>query len=398
MIKLFGNLFDSNERVVNAVRPTLEKINSLEESIKNKSLDEMKSRLDEMRKEIKTLIDEIPQAEMQSLKAIDRKKGLPEREKAIQNKLYEFMPEVFGFVREVMRRDFDRRHFDVQVIAGLILAQGQKLTELKTGEGKTQVFHFPLALYGLTGRGSHAVTVNDYLARRDGEYAGFILSKLGYSVGVITPEASYRFITLDEIKEKKDEETYKKAKELNVINPGDTNGYNLLECSKKEAYDCDVVYGTNNEFGFDYLRDNMAYSLERIVQRELYFCIVDEADSILIDEARTPLIISAPAEESNQLYERFASLIRNLIEKEDYTVDEKAHSVVLTDQGIEKMENLLDVKNIWQDYRLAHHLDNALKAHALYKKDKEYLVKNGEVLIVDQFTGRVLPEIGRAHV
>ncbi len=391
MFGFLSKMFDSNQKALDSYQPIVDEVNSLETKFKDMPLEKLRARLDEMRLELQPLVEAIPDSEKSSLRAVDRKGGLNDKEKAIQDKLQELLPEVFAIVREVARKDFNRRHFDVQVLAGAILASGQKLTELKTGEGKTQVFHLPLALYGLTKRGAHAVTVNDYLARRDAEYAGHVLSRLGFSVGVITPQHSYKFVETSELKNVKPEEEYKEAVELKVVNPGDVKGLNLLSCTKKEAYDCDIVYGTNNEFGFDYLRDNMAFSLERIVQRELYFCIVDEADSILIDEARTPLIISAPAAESNQLYERFAGVVKMLNVEEDYTVDEKAHSAVLTDKGTEKVENILGVDNLWQDYQLAHHLENALKAHSLYEKDKEYLVKDGEVLIVDQFTGRVLP-------
>lgn len=390
MFNIFSKLFDSNQKVVNKFMPVVDEVNALEEKVSKMKLEEMKERMDVFRQELKPLLEKIDESTKSSLVAIDRVKGLPQEEKDIQNKLLEFLPEVYAIVREVMNREYKKRHFDVQILAGTILAQGQKLTELKTGEGKTQVFHLPLALYGLTGRGAHAVTVNDYLARRDGEYAGHVLSKLGFTVGIITPTDSYKFISTEEIKIHKSVEDYESAKKMIIKNPGDTEGYNLLKVSKKDAYNCDIVYGTNNEFGFDYLRDNMASSLEALAQRELYFCIIDEADSILIDEARTPLIISAPAQDSNQLYQRFARIVPKLKVEEDFTIDEKAHSVMLTDVGIEKVEGMIGVQNLWQDYALAHHLENALKAQNLYKKDKEYLVKDGEVLIVDQFTGRVL--------
>lgn len=383
-------MFDSNERVIQKFSPVVDIVNSFDEEVKKLDISELRKEVDQMRSEVREFVQKVPQESYLSLKAVDRKNVITKEEKDIQNKLLEIMPRYYAILREVAGRYFGRRHFDVQILAGVILAQGQKLAELRTGEGKTQVFHLPLSLYGLTGRGVHAVTVNDYLAKRDGEYAGFVLSKLGFTVGVITPEHSYKYVDIEELSKFKSEDEVEEARKLKVINPGDTRGYNLVEVSKKEAYACDIVYGTNNEFGFDYLRDNMANSLERISQGELYFCIVDEADSILIDEARTPLIISTQAEQSNKMYEQFASLVKNLKIDDDYTVDEKAHSVVLTESGIEKMESMLGTNNIWQDYKLAHHLDNALKAEALYKIDKEYIVQNGEVLIVDQFTGRVL--------
>ncbi|MFW5703171.1 MAG: preprotein translocase subunit SecA, partial [Candidatus Dojkabacteria bacterium] len=264
-----------------------------------------------------------------------------------------------------------------------ILATGQKLVEMKTGEGKTITFWLPLFLYGLSGRGAHCVTVNDYLAKRDGEYAGYLFTKMGLSVGVVTQQGAFVY----------DVEQEKKAgvgKGKKMLRPSHMNGEALREATKKEAYECDVVYGTNNEFGFDYLRDNMVRTLSDRVHRELYFCVVDEADSVLIDEARTPLIISAPAQSSNELYATFAKLVKKLKEDKHYVVEEKEKAANLTDEGIEKMEELLGVQNIWEDYRLAHHLENALKAKVFYRRDKEYLVRNGEVLIVDEFTGRAL--------
>lgn len=396
MIKKFlSKLFDSNEKQINSVQPVIDQINSLEKNQEKKSIEDFKKRIDEMRKELKPLVDKVPKEDKASTKTPEKGSNFPDYESKIQEKLQEFLPELYAIIREVTRRTYKRgdkfiKQYDVQMIAATILSYGQKLVELKTGEGKTLVFMLPAALYSLTDRGAHVITVNDYLARRDGEYAGYLLSELGFTVGIITPEKAYKFITDDEIKQHKGEETYKERKETTILDPGDTKGLNLIEVDKKTAYDCDIVYGTNNEFGFDYLRDNMAQSIDSIVQKELYFCIVDEADSILIDEARTPLIISAPADESNELYKTFARLIPQLEDEKHYTIDEKAHSAVLTDEGAVKMEKLLKVKNIWEDYKLAHHMENALKAYTLYKSDDEYLVRDGEVHIVDQFTGRVL--------
>lgn len=391
MFGFFKSLFDSNEKQLKKSQPVVDKINSLEKDTSKMSFDQMKKRLLAMRKELKPLLERVPKEARSSIKVRDFKKELPSYEQAILRKLDEFIPEVFSMVREVTKRKYDRRHFDVQILAGLILAQGNKLVELKTGEGKTQVWYLPTALYALTGRGAHVITVNDYLARRDGEYAGHIMSELGLSVGVIVPQNSYKFVPDSELKEVKGEDIYEERMKVEIQDPGDVRGWNLAECSKKEAYACDIVYGINNEFGFDYLRDNMAPSLENIVQRELYYCIVDEVDSILIDEARTPLIISAPAEKSNELYAKFAHIVPQLEGEKDFTVDEKAHSAVLTDVGIEKVEGVLGVKNLWEDHQLAYHLENALKAYTLYKRDDEYIVKDGKVFIVDQFTGRVLP-------
>ena len=396
MFKFLTKIFDSNEKQINRLRPFVEEVKSFDKTVEKMSFDDMKARVKELKSSLEELLGKVPYEAKASIKTQKHREKMPEYETDVQKKLFEFMPEVFAMVREIARRKVDnkgesRRHWDNQLMAGKILAEG-KLAEVNTGEGKTQTFHLPLALYGLTGRGAHCVTVNDYLSRRDGEYAGHFLSNLGLTVGIVTSQMSYKFIPDEELKEAKGEEAYNERMKLKVVDPGDADfTYNLVECSKKEAYGCDVVYGTNNEFGFDYLRDNMVSSLDKIAQRELYFAIVDEVDSILIDEARTPLIISAPAAKSNELYKQFARLVPKLEVEKEYTVDEKAHSAVLTDEGIEKMEKLLGVNNLWEDYQLAHHLDNALKAYTLYKRDDEYLVRDGQVLIIDQFTGRVLP-------
>ncbi len=391
MFGFLKKIFDSNEKQLSKAMAVVEKVNEWEDRVKKMSFSEMRERIKRIRSEILPLVERIPKENLLSIKVRDVKEGLPKEELDIKNKLYEYLPEVFAMVREVTRRKYDRRHFDVQVLAGVILAQGNKLVEVKTGEGKTQIFYLPIALYAVTGRGAHVVTVNDYLSKVGGEYAGHILSELGFTVGVVVPEKSYRFVPDDELLNTKGEDVYNERMKVKIRNPNDVRGWNLVECSKKEAYNCDIVYGINNEFGFDYLRDNMATSKDGIVQRELYFCIVDEVDSILIDEARTPLIISAPAEQSNELYHKFASIVEGLNEEVDYTVDEKAHSAVLTDRGIEKVEKMLGVQNLWEDYKLAHHLDNALKAKTLYRRDDDYIVKDGQVLIIDQFTGRILP-------
>ncbi len=258
--------------------------------------------------------------------------------------------------------------------------------------------NLPLYLYSLTGRGAHLVTVNDYLARRDAEWNGHILNSLGITVGAINSGKQYRFATDEEvIKIKGDDakkeiaERERKAKENGRLKYDHMTGVNLVECSKAETYACDVVYGTNSEFGFDYLRDNMVRSLSERVQGPRYFVIVDEADSILIDEARTPLIISTSAQASNEMYMKFASLVKILQPEKHYIVDEKAGAVSLTDEGIDAVEKQLGVDNVYENAQLTYHLDNALKAKELYKLDDKYMVKNGEVLIVDEFTGRALP-------
>lgn len=267
--------------------------------------------------------------------------------------LDEILPEAFAVVREVSKRVLGMRHFDVQIMGGIVLHQG-RIAEMKTGEGKTLVATLPVYLNALTGRGVHVVTVNDYLARRDSEWMGRIYSFLGLSVGLVV--------------------------------------HGLDWDERKRAYRSDVTYGTNNEFGFDYLRDNMAHHPDQLVQRELNYAIVDEVDSILIDEARTPLIISGQAEKSTDLYYTFAGIVPRLIRETDYNVDEKAHTVAITESGVAKVEKILGVENLYEDVHieLTHHLNQALKAHALMKKDKDYVVKDGQVIIVDEFTGRLM--------
>lgn len=388
MFNFLTKHFDPNKKAIQNVDPIVDQIFELEDSVTKMTAEKMRERVNEMRSELKLLTDKLTPEEQDNIK---KPKEKSEQEIAIYNKVQDFLPEIFAFLREINNRKFHKKHFRVQLIASVILAQGNKLTELKTGEGKTQVFHLPAALYGLTRRGSHLVTVNDYLARRDGEYAGHAMADLGITVGIITPQASYKFVSDQDLLKVKGEEAVTEREKLNIASMTDMHGVNLIECTKQEAYLQDVLYGTNNELGFDYLRDNMVYNQEDRAQRELYYCIVDEADSILIDEARTPLIISAPAEESNELYQRFALIVKKLTIEKHYVVDEKAHAATLTEEGISYVEQLLNVKNIWEDYQLAHHLDNALKAETLFKNNEEYLVKNNEVLIVDEFTGRILP-------
>ncbi|MDQ1330269.1 MAG: preprotein translocase subunit SecA, partial [Thermodesulfobacteriota bacterium] len=268
--------------------------------------------------------------------------------------LEEILPEAFAVVREASLRTLKMRHFDVQLVGGMVLHTG-KIAEMKTGEGKTLAATLPAYLNALSGKGVHIVTVNDYLARRDTEWMGHIYKFLGVSVGTIL--------------------------------------HGLTDSERKQAYNSDITYGTNNEFGFDYLRDNMKYEMESLVQRELNFAIVDEVDSILIDEARTPLIISGPAEKSTDLYYRVNEIIPGLNKEKDYTIDEKARAVVLTEEGVVKAENLLKVRNIYdpKHIELLHHVNQALKAHTLFKLDVDYIVKDGEVIIVDEFTGRLMP-------
>lgn len=389
MKAFLSRLFNPNQNAVKRVEPTVAEILEKEEHYKELSLKEMSKQVADMREGLREYIEQIPMIARMPL-AREEFKKYEHIDKQIHEKLQSYVVDLFAILREINRRKLGKPHYPVQLTAATILAQGHSLAELRTGEGKTQVFHLPAALYGLTGRGSHVITVNDYLARRDGEYAGHAFSDVGISVGVITPDASYKFVPDSELKATKGEDAYKERQALDISKLSDMKGVNLVECPKKEAYQQDVLYATNNEVGFDYLRDNMVFDIEERVQTELYFCIVDEADSILIDEARTPLIISAPAEASNDLYQQFAGVVKKLKLEKDFNVDEKVRSVTLTDEGVEKVEKLMGVKNLWEDYRLAHHLDNALKAEVLYKKDDDYLLKDGEVLIVDEFTGRVL--------
>ncbi|MEI6886778.1 MAG: SEC-C metal-binding domain-containing protein [bacterium] len=390
MTSIFSKIFDSNEKQIDKYMKRIKPVNDIEETVSKMSFDDMKSRVSEMKVELKPIMDKLSDSDIDSIHTIKDRKNMNKVEIELKDKLFEFLPEVFAFIREIAKRKYSRRHFDVQLIGGYVLSEG-KISELKTGEGKTQVAWLPLALYALTGRGSHLVTVNDYLARSHGEYAGHIFCELGLSVGITEPNSSYLFVNDSELEKIKGKEVFEERQKIKIENPGDTRGHNLIKATKKEAYKADILYATNNEIGFDYLRDNMAVDSVDKVQRELYFCIVDEVDSILIDEARTPLIISAPAEASNELYFKFSKLVEKLEEKTDYTLDEKSRSVSLTDQGAEKMEKLLDVKNIWENYSLAHHMENALKARVLFKNGDEYLVRNGEVMIVDEFTGRILP-------
>lgn len=389
MFGFIKKFFDPTVATIRDAQPIVDKIAELDAEVSKMTIDDMRREVEKMREELKPLILKIPEENRIPLKPISFRDSADEL--AIHSKLQGYIPELFAYIREINKRKFNKKHFPVQLLAAVILAQGNKLTELKTGEGKTQVFHMPSSLYGITGRGSHVITVNDYLARRDAEYAGHAVGSLGITIGVITPQASYKFVNDEDLKTVKGEEAVKEREKMNIASLSEMHGVNLVQTTKQDAYSQDIVYGTNNEFGFDYLRDNMVYTLSDRVQRELYYCIIDEADSILIDEARTPLIISAPAEASNQLYEKFARIVENLEKDKHFVIDEKERSSTLTEEGVSYVEKLLGVKNIWEDYRYAHHLDNALKALSLFKINDHYIVKDGEILIVDEFTGRVLP-------
>ena len=391
MIKIFQGLFDSNDKQINKIQKYVDEINLLEKDISKLSDEKLKEKTEYFRKQLGVNLD-TARKDFNTNNSEQLKKILDDE----KIKLREILPQAFAVVREASKRVANHRHFDAQVMAGYVLFDN-KVAELFTGEGKTLAANLPLYLYALTGRGAHLVTVNDYLAKRDAEWTGHILNSLGMTTSAINSGTQFRYITDEEaIKLKGDEakdlikERDKKAKEAGRLKYDHMSGVNLIECSKKEAYDCDVVYGTNNEYGFDYLRDNMVSNLDDRVQGPRYFAIVDEADSILIDEARTPLIISTSAQASNEMYKQFANLVNSLQIEKHYSVDEKSNSVSLTDEGVDYLEKLLKVKNIYEDPQLAYHLDNALKAKELYKLDDEYMVRDGEVLIVDEFTGRAL--------
>ena len=304
--------------------------------------------------------------------------------------LDDILPEAFALVREAAKRTLGQRHFDVQLLGGIVLHQG-KIAEMKTGEGKTLTATLAAYLNALEGKGVHIVTVNDYLAKRDTVWMGQIYNFLGLSVGCIVHEKA--FLYDEKAKLQAEQEVQEKDKERDL-----TGGFRVVEeflkpVSRKEAYLADITYGTNHEFGFDYLRDNMAYQKDARVQRELHYAIIDEVDFILIDEARTPLIISAPDTESSKMYQEFAKIVPQLKEGKDFEIHEKEKAITLTEEGIEKIEKILGVKNIYQEKgtRYLHHLEQALKAQFLFKRDRDYVVKNGEVIIVDEFTGRLMP-------
>ena len=294
------------------------------------------------------------------------------------------IPLVFALVREAARRTLHQTHFDVQLVGGLALLRG-KIAEMRTGEGKTLVATLPATFHALAGKGVQVVTVNDYLARRDGAWMGQVYDYLGLTVGIVTSTGAYRYdpshVAKEEDAERDTEGSFKVFYDY------------LRPVTKKEAYAADITYVTNNELGFDYLRDNTAYDPSQIVQRAYQYAIIDEVDSILIDEARTPLIISGPAGDSGKLYEQFAGIVRGMREGEDYAVDEKRKAVQITEAGMHKAESALGLENIYTEggVKYAHHLETAVRAQALFHKDKEYVVREGEIVIVDEFTGRMQP-------
>ena len=384
MLGFLSRFVDSNDRELKRIQPFVDVANSLRAEIEALSDEEIRARFAELRVEIEEAAvpdapseDELHHPDLERRREIAkaRRKGELAR---IQAALDDILPEVFAMAREAMHRTLGMRHFDVQLLGGAVLHQG-KIAEMKTGEGKTFVPTLAAALNAMAGRGVHLVTVNDYLARRDPQWMGPVYHFLGLSVGMITHDASF------------------------VFEPGyptnDERLINLKPVSRREAYAADITYGTNNEFGFDYLRDNMVTELAERVQRERYYGIVDEVDNILIDEARTPLIISGQAEESGDLYYQFARLVPRLSprpedaeEGGDFFIDLKDKAVSPTEEGVDKIEKLLGVENLYDaDPRLARHFEQALRAHALYKRDRDYIVKDGEIVIVDEFTGRQMP-------
>ena len=383
-MRFLSRFVDSNEREVRRLQPVVDEANALEPEIEALSDDELRARFEEIRAEIREVAapdepsdDELHHPEPERRRELAKARRKREQERT-QAALDDVMPEVFALTREAMKRTLAMRHFDVQLIGAAVLHQG-RIAEMKTGEGKTLVAPAAAILNSLTGRGVHVVTPNDYLARRDPQWMGPVFHFLGVSLGMITHDESFVF-----------EPGYPTTDERLV---------NLRPVTRQEAYAADVTYGTNNEFGFDYLRDNMVTELDQRVQRERAFAIVDEVDNILIDEARTPLIISGQAEESADLYYTFARLVPRLNgrpegaeEGGDFFVDLKDRAVSPTEEGISKMEKLLGVANMYDaDPRLARHFEQALRAHALYKRDRDYIVKDGEIVIVDEFTGRQMP-------
>src|SRR6266700_2304173 len=330
-----------HERDIKKLQPVIAAINAREAEVQSLSDEDLKTRFAELRAKVQEQLKDADPAESAY-------------KEQLQKAVEAAMVPAFALVREAGRRFLNMRHFDVQLIGGIVLHEG-KIAEMKTGEGKTLVATLPAALNALAGRGVHIVTVNDYLARRDAEWMSPLYRALGLSVGVIV--------------------------------------HDLDDDQRRAAYGADITYGTNNEFGFDYLRDNMKYELANCVQRGHHFAIVDEVDSILIDEARTPLIISGPSEESTDKYFKIDKIIPKLIQDLDYTVDEKHRTATLTEEGFAKCERLLGLANLSDatNIEFLHHVNQALRAHTLYKRDVDYVVKDGEVIIVDEFTGRQMP-------
>jgi len=356
MLKWLGSLTDSNEKELKRFQPLVDEINSLEPEFQKLSDAELRAKTDEFKTRLKE-----------------------------GETLDDILPEAFAACREAARRSIGERHFDVQLMGGIALHQG-KITEMKTGEGKTLVATLPLYLNALSGDGCHLITVNDYLARRDAYWMGPIYHALGLAVASIYPSQSPA------------EHLPARLYDPDYTDEKDTRWPHFRPITRRQAYEADITYGTNNEFGFDYLRDNMAIDLSHCVQRQLNYAIVDEVDNILIDESRTPLIISGAAEEATEKYNIFARLVPQLRKDEDYTVEEKERQVYLNEPGMAKLEKwlrrdgLLKAPSLYDpaNYTLTQYLENALKANVLFKRDRDYVVKDGQVIIVDEFTGRLM--------
>lgn len=346
MFNLIKNLLDFNKREIDRINKIVGQINDLEDEVRDYQDKDFKEKTLELKKEVRS-----------GKKTLD-----------------DILPISFALVREAARRTLGQRHYDVQLLAAVAMHEG-KVVEQKTGEGKTLTATAALYLNGLLGKGAHLVTVNDYLARRDAGWMGQVFDFLGLTTSAIISGESLQYDA-----------------KYNDKESGDARLAHLRPISRKVAYEADITYGINSEFGFDYLRDNMANSTDRIVQRDFYFAIVDEADSVLIDEARTPHIMSAPYEQDTSRYYDYAKIVKKLSkEDEDYVVDEKLKTAHLTEKGIEKVEKILGVDNVYEkDFDTLFYIEAALKAQALFEKDKDYIVNNGEVVIVDEFTGRLL--------
>ncbi len=386
LTKVFG---DANKRFLNKLAEDVSHISALEAKYAALSDIELRAQTDLLKKGYAAAYSKI-EKDLQALEdtirmtlSEDEKNRLKREHITLANTALDaLISDAFALVREASRRTLQLRHFDVQLMGGIVLHQGQ-VAEMKTGEGKTLMSTLAIYVNALTGKGVHVVTVNDYLARRDAIWMGQIFNFLGLSVGIIIHDASYLYDptattpTEDEVRDQgvKIEMDY------------------LKEVDRKAAYSADITYGTNNEFGFDYLRDNMVPQLDQKVQRKLHYAIIDEVDSILIDEARTPLIISAPDAKSTDRYYQFAQIVEGLKLQDDYVVDEKDRAATLTEGGIAKVENILGVENIYveEGIQTVHHIEQALKAKTLFQRDKDYAIKDGEVIIVDEFTGRMLP-------
>jgi preprotein translocase subunit SecA len=353
MISIKGLFNDPGRKIVKGSAQTVEAINALEPRFQGLSDEELRQTTHALRNRI-----------------------------AGGDTLESLLPEAFAAVREAARRTLGLRHFDVQLVGGIVL-NSRGIAEMKTGEGKTLVATTAVYLNALMAKGVHVVTVNDYLARRDAVWMGQIYAALGMSLGVIAGDGSWRYdANHKELDQERDE-----TGSFHIVHEF------LRPCVRREAYEADITYGTNSEFGFDYLRDNIAYDQKGLRQRGHYFAVVDEIDSILIDEARTPLIISAPAQDSEDIYRSMSKVAAALEKERDYTVDEKRKAISLTDEGITRAEGLLGVENIYTEggIKYVHHLETAVRAQALFRRDKEYVVKDGEIIIVDEFTGRMQP-------